>query len=110
MANQIQTAIRNEVERETRKSRYRDRFSRQRLHPITADIGALVSFVIDRRRRQAGALELARCALGVIDTEVIRLLVEIVRRGSCNRAMLRRCRRLEHYCEIIEAALALKGK
>ncbi len=99
-----------EVERETRRSRYRDRCSRMRLHPIQHDIAQLVDFVMERRRRQRDGLAAARCVLETVNTDALRTLIHLAREhGRCNRTMRRRCERIENYCLIIETALALRA-
>ena len=100
--------IHAEVERERLASRFRDRRSGERIHPIAADVGGLIDFVASRRQRQPDAMNLLRRLFVSTDTLAIRLLlVMVLTKGACNRAMKRRCARLLGYCEIIEAAFAL---
>lgn len=107
----LQDDIRAEVERETRRSRYRDRTSRCRIHPIKHDVSQLMAFVIARRLRQPGVTDLLRRVLKRVDTRAVRQLVSIVlENGSYPPTMRRRCDRLLGYCATIEAALALKAR
>jgi hypothetical protein len=102
--------IRAAVERERLKSRFRDRCSRERIHPIANDFGRLFDFVMSRRRRQPGALDLLRRSLNRTDVAAILSLVEMVlTKGACNRAMRRRCARLIWYCEQLVMVFVLKG-
>lgn len=101
------TGIQEEIREETKRSRFRDRWSRRKIHPVQNDINKLVGFVINRRMRQPGVTDLLRRVLHRVDTEAIRFLVEMVlQTGSCGWFMSRRCKRLLEYCDTIEAALA----
>ena len=101
--------IHAEVERERLESRFRDGCSRSKIHPVDNDIGRLIDFVAARRLRQPGVMKLLWRVLHRVDTEAIRLLVDIVlTKGSYGQAMQSRCQRLLDYCVIIDAALALK--
>jgi hypothetical protein len=102
--------IHAEVERERLASRFRDRCSRERIHPIQYDINKLLDFIIQRRRRSApAAFDAARRVLRVVDTTAIRLLVSVVlEQGRYGWSMRCRCERLLGYCDTLEAALALR--
>ena len=103
--------IHAEVERERLASRYRDRSSRGHVHPIDADVGALIDFAASRRLRQPDVLNLLRRVLHRVDTPAIRLLVAMVlTKGSCDRHMKRRCARLIEYCDTLDFALAVKAE
>jgi hypothetical protein len=103
----IRAAIREEVKR----SRFRDRSSGGRVHPIQHDVNMVLDFIIDRRRRQAPAVfDAARKVLKHVDTEALRFLVStVLEDGRCDNYMNRRCARLLEYCATIDSALALKG-
>jgi predicted DNA-binding WGR domain protein len=101
------TEIRAQVERETRRSRYRDRWSRERMHPIQHDVSQLIDFVMERRRRETDGARVGLRVLERVDTEALRLLVEMARRGHLDRTMRRRCQRVDYYCLVIEKALEL---
>jgi endonuclease III len=99
------------VEQERLASRFRDRSSRQRVHPVQNDISRLVDFVAARRLRQPGVVDLLRRTLKHVDTDALRFLVSaVLDHGTCDRYMKRRCARLLGYCETIEAALMQKEK
>ena len=99
--------IRAEIERETRTSRHRDRVSGERVHPIEHDVNQLINFVTDRRLRQPDALPAARRANKSVDTEALRVLIEIaLKRGATTTAIRRRCSRIVTYCDVIETAVA----
>ena len=104
--NEFERQVFEETERETRRSRFRDRISRQRVDPYQWDINQLVEFLISRRLRQPGTLDLARRIQRSVDTEALRLAIALVlEKGSYPPAMRRRCERIEGYCNVIEAAL-----
>ena len=88
--------IRAAVREEVRKSRFRDKCSGIRVHPIQHDIGAVIDFVIQRRRRQApAAFDAARRVLRRVDTTALRFLVStVLEDGRCDIRMRRRCERL----------------
>lgn len=99
------------VREETKRSRFRDRWSRERIHPVQHDVNRLLNFIIERRRRSPSMVfDAARTVLKRVDTDAIRLLVSTVLDGGCGETMRRRCARLIGYCEIIEAALALRER
>src|SRR5258706_6959000 len=85
--------IHAEVERERLASRFRDRCSRAKIHPIQYDIDKLIDFVIQRRRGSAPtAFDAARRVLHVVDTTAIRLLVSVVlEHGRYGLSMRCRC-------------------
>jgi hypothetical protein len=106
--------IHAEVERARLKSRFRDRFSRSRIHPIQHDVDWLCTFVMTRRLRQPGVMDLLRriqpphlsLRQQLESLDAIRLLVDIVlQKGSCDRVMKRRCARLLEMCDTLEAGL-----
>ena len=106
-AEDVATAIRDAVECETRRSRYRDRWSREPVHPAQHDVGAIIDFVIDRRKRQQGALEAARRVCKSVDTAALRFLIAVVLDGGVSTVAIRRsCTRVLAHCDAIEAALA----
>jgi len=106
--SEVGRQIREEIERETRTSRHRDRISGGRVHEIQHDVNQLVHFVATRRQRQPGVFDAARRVCRTIDTEALRFLVALVLGGSSYPAMRRLCARIIGYCETVEAALALK--
>jgi hypothetical protein len=104
------STLKGVVESERLRSRHRDRFSRERVHPIQYDVNRLTNFVCDRRTRQPGALDTVRRVMKSVDTEALRVLVQIAsERGSRSRSMRRCCSRVLSYCDVIEAALALRS-
>lgn len=104
--------IRAEVERERLKSRYRDRNSLERVHPIQHDVNMILAFIIVRRRRSApAAFDAARRVLRAVDTSALRVVVStVLDGGQSDRTTKRRCARILGYCTTIETALALKGR
>lgn len=115
--NDFERQLYEQVERETRRSRHRERISGRcgtfgriaigkRVHPYQHDINELVAFLISRRLRQAGMPDLVRRIRRSVDTQALRLALEMVReKGSFDMVMRRRCERIEGYCNLIEAAL-----
>lgn len=99
----------------TRRSRHRDRWSRERVHPVQHDINQLVHFIIARRRRHDDAFDAARTVLAPCtgnprreqQIAALRMLVSVVRRGRYSTTMLRRCERIEGYCDLFETAMAI---
>jgi hypothetical protein len=104
--NEFGRQIYEEIERETRKSRYRDRASGRRVHPYDHDITMLINFLASRRLRQPGMRDLVLRIYRSVDTEALRLAIALVlEKGNYDLATLRRCERIERYCDVIEAAL-----
>lgn len=99
----------DEIRDETAASRFRDRFSRERVHPVTRDINQLINFTIRRRLRHAPAvLDANRRVLRRVDTKALRFLVSVVLHGGAyDLTMRRRCDRILGYCDVLEAALLL---
>lgn len=101
----------DEIREETSKSRFRDRWSGERVHPISYDITLLINFTSLRRLRDApDILDAIRRAMRGVDTKALRFLVSAALRGSCSLAMQRRCDRVLAYCDAIDAAVALRGE
>ena len=108
--------IPEEIADETRRSRFRDRCSRRRKHPINNDVSKLLDFIINRRRHSAFAA--ARVVLGMEDgdkLQAFRLLVAVtlapgIRGGGCGWFMRRRCERILGYADTIESALAQRNR
>lgn len=105
---ELDIAIRSAIERETAASPHRDRRSRERVHPTTWDVVALIKFALDNRKRQPGVIDAARLALKTVDTQALRHLLDAVRDGPCKPSILRLCDRVESMCNTIEAALRLR--
>jgi len=103
--------IRERLEREISQSRYRDRVSRHRIHPIEHDLNALIEFVICRRSDHEDTLDAARRALARVNTEAVRFLIAAVReRGTHPKWIADVCVRLEENCSTIETALLLRKR
>jgi hypothetical protein len=97
------------VREETKRSRFRDRWSRERIHPFDYDVHSIVGFVIERHRRfPPEVFDAARILCRRTDTDAIRVLVYAVLEGPCGLVMRRRCGRLLWYCDVIETALAIR--
>jgi hypothetical protein len=93
------------IERETRHSRFRDRCSRERVHPVKHDVGMLLDVVMTSRRRQTPAvLDAARRVLKGTDTMALRVLIAAVLEGNGDVAMRHRCERLLESCDTYEKA------
>jgi len=106
--NDFERQIYEETERETRKSRFRDRISRQRVDPYQYDITMLINFLASRRLRQPGTRDIVLRIHRSVDTEALRLAIALVlEKGSYTPAMRRRCERIEGYCNAFESALTL---
>ncbi|MBP7779488.1 MAG: hypothetical protein KA371_20410 [Acidobacteria bacterium] len=109
--NDFKNQLRQQTVRETARSRYRDRVSRERVHPIDYDVSALINFALERRLRHPQTMQAVRRATYRVDTDALRLLVHIATEGGAtNRALRARCARVLGYCDTIEAALALRDK
>jgi len=102
-------AIPEQIRIETSRSRYRDHGTRRRVHPLDHDLGALIEFAVDRRRREGPAVcDAARRVMTMVDTDALRFLIRVVlEHGQCNITVKRRCARLLAHCENLDAALAL---
>lgn len=100
--------IRQGIEEERRKSRFRNRCSYfERKHPLQHDADMLSDFCISRRLSRPGAWEaLKRAAGNSVDTEALRYLVVLVLEGSTYRAMRKCCARILETCAIYDKALA----
>src|SRR5262245_2032221 len=105
----IDSPYKPELEAETRKSRYRHRSNPSlRKHPIEADIHLICDFVEAHRKTFPGAWEAVKAVHYSVDTAALRLLIRaVLEGGSHSLTELRRCRRLESYCNVIESAVAV---
>jgi hypothetical protein len=107
--------IADEIREETKRSRFRDGWSRAKVHPIKNDFNKLLDFLLDRCRHSPRAVfDAARVVLRPENgnlPQAIRLVVSVVlapgvRGGSCGWFMRRRCARLTNYADQLDQALA----
>jgi hypothetical protein len=106
--------IRDQVEAERQRSRYRDHFSRERKHPISNDLIKILDFVSSRRlgrdplsATRRARLNACRSVLDSVDVNAMRVLIAAVKEGCYDLTMEDRIIRLESYCDAIEMALSL---
>jgi len=99
--------IRQEVEEEKRKSRYRNRCNwLVRVHPTQHDVDLLSEFCITRRISRPGTLPaLKRIHGNSMDTAAFRFLVALVLAGSTYKALRHCCTRILESCTTHDEAV-----
>lgn len=99
------------VAAETKKSRYRDSCSGERIHPIKADIRTVIYTISGYRVTRERVHELAGLGLRVLrhcDTRALRALALHGLETRGNWRVREACRRCIGYCNDIENALKLR--
>jgi hypothetical protein len=103
--------LREEVAAETARSRFRDRSTGKRIHPISADIRRLIDYAVDRRRRHPDARGIRDAAHTLYhrnDPEAMRVLVDaILDYGACTPTIRRTCERVLVYCDQLDLIFEL---
>jgi hypothetical protein len=116
-AEELNRAIENipvEIADETRRSRYRDPCSHRRVHPVHHDIMSVFHFATDRRMRLPGVKDAARIVVSSkpgdrqAKTKALRFLVDVIlNHGATNPTIRRTCKRIEGYCDLVDAGREL---